>query len=86
MSCWTLLQAPGEAVLVPAGAPHQVQGLVSTVSVTQHFMSPETSALSAQLCHQGSSLSPDCRLLCAQVDWAVFQAVKLAVGTLREAK
>lgn len=24
MSCWTLLQAPGEAVLVPAGAPHQV--------------------------------------------------------------
>nr|KAF6348763.1 HR lysine demethylase and nuclear receptor corepressor [Myotis myotis] len=86
VSCWTLLQAPGEAVLVPAGAPHQVQGLVSTVSVTQHFMSPETSALSAQLCHQGSSLSPDCRLLCAQVDWAVFQAVKLAVGTLREAK
>lgn len=24
MSCWTLLQAPGEAVLVTAGAPHQV--------------------------------------------------------------
>lgn len=24
VSCWTLLQAPGEAVLVPAGAPHQV--------------------------------------------------------------
>lgn len=41
----------------------QVQGLVSTVSVTQHFMSPETSALSAQLCHQ----SPDCHLLYAQV-------------------
>lgn len=45
----------------------QVQGLVSTVSVTQHFLSPETSALSAQLCHQGPSLSPDCRLLYAQV-------------------
>lgn len=64
----------------------QVQGLVSTVSVTQHFLSPETSALSAQLCHQGSSLHPDCRLLCAQMDWAVFQAVKVAVGTLQEAK
>uniref|UniRef100_F7ACA3 Lysine-specific demethylase n=1 Tax=Callithrix jacchus TaxID=9483 RepID=F7ACA3_CALJA len=76
VSCWTLLQAPGEAVLVPAGAPHQVQGLVSTVSVTQHFLSPETSALSAQLCHQGPSLPPDCRLLYAQMDWAVFQAVK----------
>lgn len=24
VNCWTLLQAPGEAVLVPAGAPHQV--------------------------------------------------------------
>ncbi|KAM7142493.1 lysine-specific demethylase hairless isoform 1-T1 [Molossus nigricans] len=82
VSCWTLLQAPGEAVLVPAGAPHQVQGLVSTVSVTQHFMSPETSALSAQLCHQ----SPDCHLLYAQMDWAVFQAVKVAVGTLQEVK
>ncbi|XP_040482480.1 lysine-specific demethylase hairless isoform X1 [Ursus maritimus] len=86
VNCWTLLQAPGEAVLVPAGAPHQVQGLVSTVSVTQHFLSPETSALSAQLCHQGSSLSPDHRLLYAQMDWAVFQAVKVSVGTLQEAK
>ncbi|XP_062941880.1 lysine-specific demethylase hairless isoform X1 [Cynocephalus volans] len=86
VSCWTLLQAPGEAVLVPAGAPHQVQGLVSTVSVTQHFLSPETSALSAQLCHQGPSLPPDHHLLYAQMDWAVFQAVKAAVGTLQEAK
>ncbi|XP_057580562.1 lysine-specific demethylase hairless isoform X2 [Hippopotamus amphibius kiboko] len=86
VSCWTLLQAPGEAVLVPAGAPHQVQGLVSTVSVTQHFLSPETSALSAQLCHQGPSLPPDHHLLYAQMDWAVFQAVKVAVRTLQEAK
>lgn len=73
-------------MLVPAGAPHQVQGLVSTVSITQHFLSPETSALSTQLCHQGPSLPPDCRLLYAQMDWAVFQAVKVAVGTLQDAK
>lgn len=53
----------------------QVQGLVSTVSVTQHFMSPETSALSAQLCHQGSSLSPDCRLLCAQVSMTLARTL-----------
>ncbi|XP_042523167.1 lysine-specific demethylase hairless [Dipodomys spectabilis] len=86
VSCWTVLQAPGEAVLVPAGAPHQVQGLVSTISVTKHFLSPETSALSAQLCHQGPSLPPDHRQLYAQMDWAVFQAVKMAVGTLQEAK
>lgn len=37
------------------------------MNVTQHFLSPETSALSAQLCHQGPSLPPDCRLLYAQV-------------------
>uniref|UniRef100_A0A8C5NXR3 Lysine-specific demethylase n=1 Tax=Jaculus jaculus TaxID=51337 RepID=A0A8C5NXR3_JACJA len=86
VSCWTLLQAPGEAVLVPAGAPHQVQGLVSTVNVTQHFLSPETSALSAQLCHQGTSLAPDHRLLYAQMDRAMFEAVKAAVGTLQEVK
>ncbi|XP_040827206.1 lysine-specific demethylase hairless isoform X1 [Ochotona curzoniae] len=86
VSCWTLLQAPGEAVLVPAGAPHQVQGLVSTVSVTQHFLSPETCTLSAQLCHQGPSLPADHRLLFAQMDWAVFQAVKVAVATLQETK
>lgn len=44
-----------------------MQGLVSTISVTQHFLSPETSALSAQLCHQGASLPPDHRMLYAQV-------------------
>lgn len=49
----------------------QVQGLVSTVSVTQHFLSPETSALSAQLCHQGASLPPDHRMLYAQVSVAL---------------
>ena len=53
--------------LLPAPSLAQVQGLVSTVSVTQHFLSPETAALSAQLCHQGPSLPPDCRLLYAQV-------------------
>lgn len=54
--------------LSPAPPPTaQVQGLVSTISVTQHFLSPETCALSAQLCHQGASLPPDHRMLYAQV-------------------
>lgn len=53
--------------LLPTSFLVQVQGLVSTVSITQHFLSPETSALSAQLCHQGPSLTPDHRLLYAQV-------------------
>lgn len=67
MSSW--VSADTETPPPPPRAPSlaQVQGLVSTVSITQHFLSPETSALSTQLCHQGPSLPPDCRLLYAQV-------------------
>ncbi|NXS83561.1 HAIR demethylase, partial [Erpornis zantholeuca] len=42
VSCWSLLQLPGDAVLVPAGAPHQVQSLTGTISVEQRFLSPES--------------------------------------------
>ncbi|NWT11878.1 HAIR demethylase, partial [Vireo altiloquus] len=42
VSCWSLLQLPGDAVLVPAGAPHQVQSLSGTISVEQRFLSPES--------------------------------------------
>ena len=52
-----------------------MQGLVSTVSVTQHFLSPETSALSAQLCHQGPSLPTDHRLLYAQVSGTLARSL-----------
>ncbi|NWW97249.1 HAIR demethylase, partial [Rhynochetos jubatus] len=44
VSGWTLLQFLGDAVLVPAGAPHQVQTLTSTISVEQRFLSPENAA------------------------------------------
>ncbi|NXS12408.1 HAIR demethylase, partial [Neodrepanis coruscans] len=43
VSGWTLLQFLGDAVLVPAGAPHQVQTLTGTISVEQRFLSPESS-------------------------------------------
>ena len=60
------LSCPCSAPL-PAHPTAQVQGLVSTISVTQHFLSPETSAPSAQLYRQGASLPPDHRMLYAQV-------------------
>ncbi|NXK29609.1 HAIR demethylase, partial [Arenaria interpres] len=44
VSGWTLLQFLGDAVLVPAGAPHQVQSLTGTISVEQRFLSPENAA------------------------------------------
>lgn len=55
----------------------QVQGLVSTVNITQHFLSPETSALSAQLCHQGPSLAPDHRLLYAHVSITLARSLDM---------
>lgn len=72
--------------LLPTSCLAQVQGLVSTVSVTQHFLSPETSALSAQLCHQGPSLPPDHRLLYALVSmtlaWRLRVLPKSPCGTV----
>uniref|UniRef100_A0A8C3NHZ5 Lysine-specific demethylase n=1 Tax=Geospiza parvula TaxID=87175 RepID=A0A8C3NHZ5_GEOPR len=42
VSGWSLLQLPGDAVLLPAGAPHQVRSLSGTISVEQRFLSPES--------------------------------------------
>ncbi|NWX94481.1 HAIR demethylase, partial [Nothoprocta ornata] len=50
VSGWALLQFLGDAVLVPAGAPHQVQTLTGTVSVEQRFLSPENAARLREPC------------------------------------
>nr|XP_041576445.1 LOW QUALITY PROTEIN: lysine-specific demethylase hairless [Taeniopygia guttata] len=49
VSGWSLLQLPGDAVLVPAGAPHQVRSLSGTISVEQQFLSPESAVRLRQL-------------------------------------
>ncbi|XP_030319782.1 lysine-specific demethylase hairless [Calypte anna] len=72
---WTLLQFLGDAVLVPAGAPHQVQTLTSTISVEQRFLSPENIV---QLREQ----SPPPQLG-AQLDRVILTAVREAVSVLR---
>ncbi|KAI3864302.1 hypothetical protein MKX03_004510 [Papaver bracteatum] len=38
---WTFVQELGEAVLIPAGCPHQVRNLKSCTNVTSSFVSPE---------------------------------------------
>ncbi|NXE15803.1 HAIR demethylase, partial [Lophotis ruficrista] len=75
VSGWTLLQFEGDAVLVPAGAPHQVQTLTGTISVEQRFLSPENAA------HLRDH--PQLR---AQLDGMIFSAVREAVGVLRGCK
>ncbi|NXI70852.1 HAIR demethylase, partial [Anseranas semipalmata] len=83
VSGWTLLQCLGDAVLVPAGAPHQVQALTSTISVEQRFLSPENAA---RLRDHGTGPSGAPRWLRAQMDGMILAAVREAVGILQGCK
>ncbi|NWT06044.1 HAIR demethylase, partial [Mionectes macconnelli] len=80
---WTLLQCLGDAVLVPAGAPHQVQTLTGTISVEQQFLSPESCARLWQLDPDPAGTT---RQLRAQLDRMIFSAVREALGVLRGCK
>uniref|UniRef100_A0A8C3RB32 Lysine-specific demethylase n=1 Tax=Cyanoderma ruficeps TaxID=181631 RepID=A0A8C3RB32_9PASS len=64
VSGWSLLQFPGDAVLVPARAPHQVQSLSGTISVEQRFLSPESAV---RLLELGTDPAATPRQLRAQV-------------------
>ncbi|KAM6113308.1 lysine-specific demethylase hairless [Phoenicopterus ruber ruber] len=83
VSGWTLLQFLGDAVLVPAGAPHQVQSLTGTISVEQRFLSPENAA---RLWDHSTHPPGAARQLRAQLDGMIFSAVREAVGVLRGCK
>ncbi|KAM4644850.1 lysine-specific demethylase hairless [Amazona ochrocephala] len=83
VSGWTLLQCLGDAVLIPAGAPHQVQTLTSTISVEQRFLSPEHAA---QLRDHSTDPTGTTRQLCSRLDSMIFSAVREAVGVLRGCK
>ncbi|NWZ31174.1 HAIR demethylase, partial [Asarcornis scutulata] len=83
VSAWTLLQCLGDAVLVPAGAPHQVQNLSSTISVEQRFLSPESAA---RLGDHGTGPPGAARWLQAQLDGMILAAVREAVGVLQGCK
>ncbi|NXE97277.1 HAIR demethylase, partial [Menura novaehollandiae] len=80
VSGWTLLQFPGDAVLVPAGAPHQVQSLTGTISVEQPFLSPESAVRLRDL---STDTPGTTRQLRAQLDGMIFSAVREALGVLR---
>ncbi|XP_067386374.1 lysine-specific demethylase hairless isoform X2 [Emydura macquarii macquarii] len=83
VSGWTLLQFLGDAVLVPAGAPHQVQSLSGTISITQRFLSPENAARSARLAARATDPAGTAQKLHAQMDSMVYCAVREAVGILQ---
>ncbi|XP_074973634.1 lysine-specific demethylase hairless [Phalacrocorax aristotelis] len=83
VSGWTLLQFLGDAVLVPAGAPHQVQTLTGTISVEQRFLSPENAA---RLWDHSTHPPGAMHQLRAELDGMIFSAVREAVGILQGCK
>ncbi|XP_069473841.1 lysine-specific demethylase hairless [Ambystoma mexicanum] len=80
---WSLLQFLGDAVLLPAGSPYQVHYFTNTISVNQAFLSPENAILSAHLMHSARKTQPTNENLSAQMEGAIFGAVKEAVETLQ---
>ncbi|XP_069070072.1 lysine-specific demethylase hairless [Pleurodeles waltl] len=80
---WALLQFLGDAVVVPAGSPYQVHNFTNTISITQAFLSPENASLSAHLMRSARKTQPSTYNFSAQIEGAVFGAVKEAVEILQ---
>ncbi|XP_065557447.1 lysine-specific demethylase 3A-like isoform X3 [Artemia franciscana] len=54
---YTIVQCLGDAVFIPAGAPHQVRNLNSCIKVAEDFVSPENISRCLQLTEEFRSLS-----------------------------
>lgn len=49
---YPIVQCLGDAVFIPAGAPHQVRNLTSCIKVAEDFVSPENVSSCLNLTHQ----------------------------------
>jgi lysine-specific demethylase 3 len=54
---WAIAQCLGDAVFIPAGAPHQVRNLHSCIKIAEDFVSPEHLAHCVTLTHEFRRLS-----------------------------
>ncbi|XP_026213230.1 lysine-specific demethylase 3B isoform X3 [Anabas testudineus] len=82
---WSIVQFLGDAVFIPAGAPHQVHNLYSCIKVAEDFVSPEHVRHCFRLTQEFRHLSTthtnhEDKL---QVKNIIYHAVKDAVGTLK---
>ncbi|KAM3866546.1 lysine-specific demethylase 3B [Diretmus argenteus] len=82
---WSIVQFLGDAVFIPAGAPHQVHNLYSCIKAAEDFVSPEhvkhCFRLTQEFRHLSTTHSNHEDKL--QVKNIIYHAVKDAVGTLR---
>ncbi|XP_033869584.3 lysine-specific demethylase 3A-like isoform X2 [Acipenser ruthenus] len=82
---WAIVQFLGDAVFIPAGAPHQVHNLYSCIKVAEDFVSPEHVKHCFRLTQEFRYLSNthtnhEDKL---QVKNVIFHAVKDVVGMLK---
>lgn len=82
---WSIIQFLGDAVFIPAGAPHQVHNLYSCIKAAEDFVSPEHVKHCFRLTQEFRHLSTthtnhEDKL---QVKNIIYHAVKDAVGTLK---
>ncbi|KAL1805279.1 hypothetical protein ACET3Z_028347 [Daucus carota] len=58
---WTFVQKLGDAVLIPAGCPHQVRNIKSCIKVAADFVSPENVSVCIRLAEESRVLPHDHR-------------------------
>lgn len=83
---YPIVQCLGDAVFIPAGAPHQVRNLHNCIKVAEDFVSPENVAECFHLTHEFRALSDthanhEDKL---QIKNIIYHAVKDAVAVLDE--
>lgn len=86
-SCYlgvSILQCLGDAVFIPAGAPHQVRNLYDCIKIAEDFVSPENVSKCVQLTQEFRDLSDthsnhEGKL---QIKNIIYHAVKDAVSTI----
>ncbi|NXG45975.1 HAIR demethylase, partial [Psilopogon haemacephalus] len=84
VSGWTLLQCLGDAVLVPAGAPHQVERSWDQVQTTPQ---EELTLYRAPQCGvQGADPLPPLSFAPSQLDGMILSAVQEALEALQGCK
>lgn len=81
---YPIAQCLGDAVFIPAGAPHQVRNLHNCVKVAEDFVSPENVSACFDLTHEFRALSDthsnhEDKL---QIKNIIYHAVKDAISTL----
>ena len=88
MRGWAIAQCVGDAIFIPAGAPHQVRNLCSCVKVAEDFVSPEHVYECLKLTEEFRQLSDrhanhEDKL---QVKNIIYHSIKDIVGVLKSVK